>query len=59
MITPNASIQDKYIDRDAERDDILRRINEADKSSIHIVYAATAIGKSTLSSKILDSVVML
>jgi len=56
VITPNASIQDKYIDRDAERDDILRRINEADKSSIHIVYAATAIGKSTLSSKILDSV---
>lgn len=46
--------QSKYVDRDLEYDKITSQISGAQTASIHIVYAATAIGKTYLSLKLLE-----
>lgn len=46
--------QSRYVDRDLEYDKITRQIAGAQTSSIHIVYASTAIGKTYLSLKLLE-----
>lgn len=46
--------QSRYVDRDMEYDKITEQIAGAQFSCVHIVYAGTAIGKTSLSLKLLD-----
>lgn len=45
---------DECLDRDIESEEILRRIYDADSTIVQFLYATTAVGKSTLTNKIVS-----
>lgn len=47
---------DNFVDRDIEKDEIIKEIYDDNSSKIHIIYSKTAIGKSALTTKILNNI---